>query len=706
MIQLDFNSCAPQVRELVEKCEKMRPAPLRFYKYLKRVLDSDWDRVKPAFPMDIKIPKSNAHLIRGDYEPAYVIHLDKPIMMDDTPIWFNNSAKAANIRFGYKNLDAREICDLEFSAEYIHGFLGGSSGHGKSVTLNAMIGALCYEYAPWEIELHLSDAKITEFKKYGIGHRIPHIVSIAATEDADFVVSVLQRARDEMNERQKIFGNLSVSSLKSFRAKTGLAMPRVIIIMDEVESTFKLAGRQAQTISDLIDAFARLGRSAGYHIFMATQNMSSDIPKSAVGQIRIRCCLGATETVSQAVLGNSGAASNVGRIGRLITNTEVMNGGDTMPHNVKYQTPLIEDDEFLKEMEFLESVGQAIGYRPRLAFYDEEDVRTVEKFDKTIDKAFDRMEAAGEISSTAQPLILGLPSFVIDDKDELLKIWLDGKDIENIAICSVSSERVYAHLHNISKSLGRLGYVIQTYSDNKDTYQWIASNAASIEVRRADKPPLSNIQALVRKRAFLLQLESMAAKATYDREKVEVMFAAANIPHSSWGNELLCRRAVAFSALMGNNNKEWNDIQYLFPSFLEVYKEFEKSNCLISSLTPDNFKKAAFILGDMSKIVGYGRDPRDAYISVLKKAMQDACRVGVIFIIYSRSMDGLNSLATAVRYTIFDMPDGKDWSRMRAEEPRELKPVLALLFDNADSANPQRKFKRTLLRDELGGAAN
>ena len=141
--------------------------------------------------------------------------------------------------------------------------------------------------------------------------------------------SVLQKAFDEMNERAKIFANIGASNLKSFRKKTGLAYPRVFIIMDEVESTFKMAGKQAGAIADLIDGFARLGRAAGYHIFMATQNMSADIPKSATGQIRNRMCLGCNQATSEAVLGNGGASENFGRIGRLVVNTEVLNGGDT-----------------------------------------------------------------------------------------------------------------------------------------------------------------------------------------------------------------------------------------------------------------------------------------------------------------------------------------------------------------------------------------
>lgn len=703
MIQLGFSDINQQIDTILDLSVKLRPEPVRFYKYLKRVLDEDWRLGQPSFPVDIRIAKANKYLLKGDYEPAQVIHLDAPILMEDgTPFWFRSSASGVNLRFGYENLDAREISKFQLDMKFIHAFMGGSSGHGKSVTLNSMIGAICYEYAPWEVELHLSDAKIVEFKKYGIGHRIPHISSIAATEDADYVISVLSRAEREMNERAKIFGNLSVSSLASFRKKTGLVLPRVIVIMDEVESTFRLAGRQASIIADKIDSFARLGRAAGYHVFMATQNLSSDIPKSAMGQVRIRCCLGANEATSQAVLGNSGATENIGRIGKLVVNTEVMAGGDTTPFNVKFQTPLLEDEEFETEMESLEAKGKEVGFKRIMSFYDEGDVKTVDQFDPVIDSAFARMQAAGEIGPRMVPIILGAPAFVTDDTDELLKIWLDQKDIENILIASTAAERVAAHMHNITKCLHASGYVIQLFTTELDQAPWAYKPFVAAEARNADASPLSTIEALVRKRLFLLQLDQLSDSVRYDRAKVEKIFADDKLPSSAWGNELLCKRAVVFySSLMPKNNHEWDDIRYLFPTFLEVYKEFEKTNCLIKRLSPTDFTKAVFVIGDLAKIVGYGRDTKTRYVSTLKKAMQDACRVGILYVAFTRSMEGLTDLVSGFRYTIFDLPDTKDWARMRTEAPFKVAPVLSVLFDIMDNENPQKKFKRTLLREEV-----
>lgn len=596
---------------------------------------------------------------------------------------------------------------LEDTKAYLSldGFLGGSSGHGKSVTINSMLASLFFEYAPWELEVHMSDAKIIEFKKYGVGHIIPHISTIAATEDPDFVVSVLQKAFNEMNERAKIFANIGASNLKSFRKKTGLAYPRVIIVMDEVESTFKMAGKQAQKIADLIDGFARLGRAAGYHIFMATQNMSSDIPKSAVGQIRNRMCLGANQATSEAVLANGGAAENFGRIGRLVVNTEVMNGGDTYPYNVKYQTPFLSDDDFVREMTELEKLGHSVNYKKSLSFYDEEDMRLLDEFKETIDKSLARMSADGESSSHNIPVVLGYPSFVTDDIDGLLKIYFNHKDVENLVICSAQAERTAAHLANIAHSL-RTQFTQLHYSSDVDMFAYTPDAVAMEEVRDASQPPLTGLESLVRKRLFLVYADNLAkdeSAINYDRATVENIFKRDGIPQEDWGNSMMCRRAVVFYAIQKDPIYAivWKPVAGMFTSFKDYYDECLKYKAKVDPITVDRFSKALYFLGDLSKIVGYGRDSKSGLVTSLKKLLQDCNRAAVVFVLYSRSMDGINDLLSGLRYAIFDAPDSKDWARLRTEAPGSLGNKLSVLYDVLDNRTPQRKFKRTLLQPEI-----
>lgn len=706
MITLNFNEVTTIIPEIIEKVNSLKPSPVFFYPYLTRVLKHQWETLKPTYPQDIKIAKENKYLLKGDFEPEKIIHLEKPICREDgTPMWFEESSSQVYLRLGYTNCDARYICNQKMDMEFIHGFLAGSSGHGKSVTMNSMLASLFYEYAPWELQVHLSDAKIIEFKKYGVNHRIPHISTIAATEDAEFVISVLEKAFNEMNQRAKIFGNIGVSNLKSFRKKTGLAYPRVLIVMDEVESTFALAGKKAGRIADLISGFARLGRAAGYHIIMATQNLSADIPKAATGQIRIRMCLGANEATSNAVLGNSGACDNFGRIGKLIVNTDVLNGGDTYPSNIQYQTPFLSDNDFEGEMEELESKGITYQCQQVMSFYDEEDVKTISSFNSIMSKAKSRMSKDGEVTPNSSPVILGFPAFVNEDPDGLLKIKFTHSDVENLVICSTQVDRIAAHLYNIAFSLQDTWKIIH-YTSDKALLSYTPTALVKTEVRDATVTPLDSLDGVVRKRLFVSEIDNMAKadnSFSYDVAKVEKMFKTEGIPPQYWGNGLMCRRAVAFSIVSTDKSYStiWNPVARYFKSFKDLHKEYVSHKALIEPVSLEKFSKIVYFLGDLSKIIGYGRDNSSKCITYLKKLLQDCNRAGVVFILYTRSMDGLNDLNSGLRYAIFDSPEQRDWGRLRTESPNMKSDILAVLYDSMNTLNPQLKFKRTLLKSNF-----
>lgn len=706
MTNVAYGEANAMLSVLQDKMGSLRPKPIFFYPYLARVLEQQFQALKPQYPMQINIAPENKYLLKKELEPAQVITLEEPIKdSQGHPMWFESSINEIFLRFGYTNCDARYISTVKMDMEFIHAFLGGSSGHGKSVTLNSMLASLFYEYAPWELEVHMSDAKILEFKKYGVGHLIPHISTIAATEDPDYVISVLDKAATEMNERAKIFGNLSVSNLKNFRKKTGLALPRVLIVMDEVESTFKLAGRKAQKIADYIDSFARLGRAAGYHIFMATQNMSSDIPKSAIGQIRIRACLGASPTVSESILGNSAASENFGSVGKLIVNTDVLNGGNTLPSNIEFQTPFLTDENFDFEMQELEEKGRSLNFNKKLAFYDEADIKTVADYLPIMDKALARMQKTGETNAVNTSIPLGYPAFVSQDPDGLLKLDLNGKDVENIMILSAQSDRVSALLQIIGHATKDSWFQIHM-SNDKEMFSSTPDAKMTSEVRDATQPPLSTVDSLVRKRLFLLHVDQLASNekaVSFDRAAVEQIFKRDGIPTEVWGNGLMCRRATVFYSIQKDPAHAliWKPVEKMFTSFRKYYDECVRANSVIETLSVEKFTKAIYFIGDLSKIVGYGRDTSMKAIAFLKKAMQDSNRAGVVYVLYSRSMEGLNDLNSGLRYGLFDAPDGRDWARMRTEAPPVLNDKLAVLLDAVNLQNPQRKFKRTLLHSEF-----
>ena len=284
-------------------------------------LEKMYNRV---YPYDVKIPKSIVKLREGDFTPAKIIRITEPIKGSFSNIWFGDASDGVFLRCGYRDGDSRYICNQKLDDSDIHMVLGGSTGQGKSVTLNSIIYGMCLEYAPWEITLTLCDAKIVEFKSYALQTPMPHIKNIAATGDADYLISVLQNLDKEMMILNSAFTKAGVKNIKDFRKQTGLCLPQNIIVMDEFQTMFKFAGKKASLIEKILDDFARLGRNTGYHLLLASQEIGSEITPQTLGNIKVRAAVGCAAAVSEKILGNDAAKNNFGKKGRLLFNQRGM----------------------------------------------------------------------------------------------------------------------------------------------------------------------------------------------------------------------------------------------------------------------------------------------------------------------------------------------------------------------------------------------
>ena len=149
--------------ELCAKAIKAGIGALPEEKFLRKSFPILAERAKRTYPYQVKIPKSVKEMADGDFEPAQVITINEPIIGPYGPMWFGDSTGGIALRCGYKDGDSRYINDVVLGDENIHGIMGGATGQGKSVTLNSILYGICYEYAPWEVKLTLSDAKIVEF---------------------------------------------------------------------------------------------------------------------------------------------------------------------------------------------------------------------------------------------------------------------------------------------------------------------------------------------------------------------------------------------------------------------------------------------------------------------------------------------------------------------------------------------------------------
>ncbi len=181
-----------------------------------------------------------------------------------------------------------------------HGLVAGTTGSGKSEALQTFIISLALNYHPDEVAFILID-----YKGGGMAYafkNMPHIAGMITNlgdEDnnsGDLDSNITRRAlvsiRSEIKYRQSVFNRYKVNHIDAYIRlyRDGTAnepMPHLIIISDEFA---ELKKEQPEFIKELVST-ARVGRSLGIHLILATQKPSGVVDDEIWSNSRFKLCL-------------------------------------------------------------------------------------------------------------------------------------------------------------------------------------------------------------------------------------------------------------------------------------------------------------------------------------------------------------------------------------------------------------------------------
>ena len=162
-----------------------------------------------------------------------------------------------------------------------HGLIAGQSGTGKSTLLNNIITTIAEKYSPDEFRLYLLDYKLgVEFKIYKDHPNVELL--LLDNSRLSVAVDALKKLEHEMQKREILFEeDLTIQDIEAYNKKAKHKLPRILIIIDEVQQLFKDYATQRQ-INPLIKSIAKQGRAFGIHMLFSSQsydgcNISSDI---------------------------------------------------------------------------------------------------------------------------------------------------------------------------------------------------------------------------------------------------------------------------------------------------------------------------------------------------------------------------------------------------------------------------------------------
>lgn len=177
------------------------------------------------------------------------------------------------------DITSKQEVSLRFnSGDYIHAFILGQSGSGKSVLLNNIISSAILKYSPQDLVLYLMDFKGVEFNRYrGEKHTKAVLVD---NSDPQMTLEVLRELKEENKKRVKLWQKDGVNNIDRYNKKhPDNRLPQILFVADECQVMFqapRIGGVQMaihREISDILNTIATQGRSQGIHMLLATQQL-------------------------------------------------------------------------------------------------------------------------------------------------------------------------------------------------------------------------------------------------------------------------------------------------------------------------------------------------------------------------------------------------------------------------------------------------
>ncbi|MDA9637433.1 DNA translocase FtsK [Candidatus Pelagibacter sp.] len=242
-----------------------------------------------------------------------------------------------------------------------HLLIAGTTGSGKSVCINTIILSLLYRHTPDKCKFILIDPKMLELSTY---EGIPHLLCPVITE-AKKAASVLGWVVKEMENRYRLMTKEGVRNIDGYNAKHTLAMPYIVVVVDEMSDLMLVAGKE---IENYIQKLSQMARAAGIHIIMATQRPSVDVITGTIkANFPTRISFQVTSKIdSRTILGEQGAEQLLGKGDMLY-----MSSANKI---VRIHAPFVSESEIEKVNNYLRSQAEPNYIDEILNFADEKEL--------------------------------------------------------------------------------------------------------------------------------------------------------------------------------------------------------------------------------------------------------------------------------------------------------------------------------------------
>ena len=205
--------------------------------------------------------------------------------------WKKNAPyKSLAVPIGLRGKDDIVQLNLHEKAHGPHGLIAGTTGSGKSETIQSYILSLAVNFHPHDVVFLLID-----YKGGGMANlfkNLPHLLGTITNLDGAQSMRALASINAEIHRRERLFGEFEVNHINQYQKKfkNGEAtepLPHLFLISDEFA---ELKVNQPDFIKELV-SIARVGRSLGVHLILATQKPSGVVDDQIWSNSRFKIAL-------------------------------------------------------------------------------------------------------------------------------------------------------------------------------------------------------------------------------------------------------------------------------------------------------------------------------------------------------------------------------------------------------------------------------
>ncbi len=290
-------------------------------------------------------------------------------------------------------------CYLDVHERYHgpHGLVAGTTGSGKSETLQTYMLSLAINYSPDDVGFFIIDYKGGGMANLFDG--LPHMIGAISNLSGNQVKRAMVSIKSENKRRQRVFSYYGVNNINAYTSlyKEGSAkepIPHMFIIIDEFA---ELKREEPDFMRELVSV-AQVGRSLGVHLILATQKPAGTVDDNIWSNSKFRLCLRVQDRQDSMDMLHRADAAYLTQAGRgylQVGNDELFELFQSGYSGAVYDEVL--GDKKLVVAQMLNPIGKVdlVGNHFKIQYQEEARRQWIDIVCKAVQQAFDHLASEG-----------------------------------------------------------------------------------------------------------------------------------------------------------------------------------------------------------------------------------------------------------------------------------------------------------------------